>query len=40
MFDHSLDIFDQPWFYGSISRNDCDNYLIEEGDFLIRVSHI
>ena len=38
MFDHSFDLTEQQWFHGILSRSQSEELLIEDGDFLVRVS--
>ena len=38
MFDHNLDLADQPWFHGVLPRKDVEEKLLNvDGDFLVRV---
>ena len=38
MFNHNIEITDQPWFHGSLQRKEVeDNLLNVDGDFLVRV---
>ena len=39
LFDHNLDITDQPWFHGYFPRKGAEEDLLtQDGDFLVRVS--
>jgi hypothetical protein len=38
MFDHDMNLTEQPWFHGVLSRNQSEVLLEKDGDFLVRVS--
>ncbi len=40
MFDHDMDLTEQSWFHGVLSRNESEKLLEKDGDFLVRVSFI